>query len=219
MLGMKPGSMIRLPDRAVVLGSGGGALTIAAELSLAGVEVTVADQPRFFAGVEAVAAARGVRVMFEDVGEERLASVARTSLDPAAAIKGAALVIVSVPSFGHRPVAELIASELEDGQTILLVGEGGGSFTTVAALRSAGRRPTIRLGDTNSLPYGGARLTGPGRVRALRKAGGTYLAGLPTAVTTELTSLASQLWPWLQPATNAWETLLLSTSSPALAPA
>jgi len=100
-----------------------GALTIAAELSLAGVEVTVADQPRFSASVEAVAAARGVRVTFEDVGEERFASVARTSLDPAAAIKGVALVIVSVPSFGHRPVAELIASELEDGQTILWVGE------------------------------------------------------------------------------------------------
>lgn len=202
--------MIRLPDRAVVLGSGGGAMTIAAELGLAGVEVTLADQPRFFAGVEAVAAARGVRVSFENVGEERLAPIDRTSNDPATAIKGAALVIVSVPSFGHRPLAELIASRLEDGQTILWVGEGGGSFTTVAALRSAGRRPTIRLGDTNSLPYGGARLTGPGRVTALRKAGGTYLAGLPTAITTDLTSLASHLWPWLQPATNAWETLLLN---------
>ncbi|MGH8924066.1 MAG: ketopantoate reductase family protein, partial [Acidimicrobiia bacterium] len=178
--------MIRLPDRVVIVGSGGGALTIAADLGLAGVEVTLADQPRFSADVEAVAAARGVRVMFDDMGEERLASVAGTSLDPAAAIKGAALVIVSVPSFGHRPVAELIASELEDGQTILWVGEGGGSFTTVAAIRSAGRRPTIRLGDTNSLPYGGARLTGPGRVRALRKTGGTYLAGLPTAITTDL---------------------------------
>lgn len=47
MLGMKPGSMIRLPDRAVVLGSGGGALTIAAELSLAGVEVTWPTNPVF----------------------------------------------------------------------------------------------------------------------------------------------------------------------------
>ena len=32
-----------LPDSAVVLGSGAGALTIAGELSLAGVETTLAD--------------------------------------------------------------------------------------------------------------------------------------------------------------------------------
>jgi opine dehydrogenase len=66
------------------------------------------------------------------------------------------------------------------------------------------------LADTNSLPYGGARVEGPGTVMARRKSGGTYLAGLPSSATTELVALARLIWPWVEPAANVWETLLLN---------
>lgn len=201
--------MTKLPERLVVLGSGGGALTIAAEFGLAGVEVTLTDQPAFAGGVEAVAVAGGVLVRFENEVPQ-LAPIARTSIDPGTVIKGASIVIVSVPSFGHRPLAALLAPLLEDGQTLLWVGEGGGSFATIAALRALNRHLTIRLADTNTLPYGGARVEGPGMVTAMRKSGGTYLAGLPSRVTPDLLALASAVWPWVEPASNAWETLLLN---------
>ncbi|MGQ0847554.1 MAG: NAD/NADP octopine/nopaline dehydrogenase family protein [Actinomycetota bacterium] len=198
------------PERAVVVGSGGGALTIAAELGLLGLEVVLTDQPRFAGGLIAIEAQRGIRVVFEDEGKETLAPVAHTSDDPEHAIVGAQLVIVSVPAFGHRPLADLLASTLDDGQTVLWVGEGGGSFATVAALRSRRRRPGLALADTNSLPYGGARVEEPGRVRARRKVGGTYLAALPTAKTADLVSQARHFWPWVEAAVNAWESLLLN---------
>ena len=200
------------PDRAVVLGSGGGALTIAAELGLSGVEVTLADLPRFAPGLEPVDAAGGVNVTFRDQPElgTRLAPVAATSTEPASAVANAPLVIVSVPSFGHRPFAELMAPVLEDGQMLIWVGEGGGSFTTVAALREIGRRPALKLGETNSLPYGGAHVDGPGSANAMRKTGGTYVAGLPTAVTDDVAAVATGIWPWVESAANAWETVLLN---------
>jgi opine dehydrogenase len=201
--------MTLLPERAVVLGSGGGALTIAAELGLAGVEVTLTDQPRFAPGIEAVAAAGGVRVRFEGENQQ-LAPIARTSTDPFEAVRNASLLIISVPSFGHRPLAELLAPCLEQGQTLLWVGEGGGSFATIAALRALKRIPGLSLGDTNSLPYGGARVEGPATVSALRKSGGTYLAGLPSGSTSDLVALARLIWPWVEPAANVWETLLLN---------
>lgn len=201
--------MTKLPERLVVLGSGGGALTIAAELGLAGVKVTLTDQPRFADGIEAVAEAGGVRVRFG--GEhQKLAPIAQTSTDPPTAVEKASLVIISVPSFGHRPLAELLAPVLKEGQTLLWVGEGGGSFTTIAALRALQRNPHVWLADTNSLPYGGARVEGPGAVMAVRKSGGTYLAGLPSSTTPELVALARLIWPWVEPAANAWETLLLN---------
>ncbi|MGH8911877.1 MAG: NAD/NADP octopine/nopaline dehydrogenase family protein, partial [Acidimicrobiia bacterium] len=95
-------------------------------------------------------------------------------------------------------------------QTLLWVGEGGGSFATIAALRNLNRHPPIWLADTNSLPYGGARAEAPGAVRALRKSGGTYLAGMPSGATPDLVALARLIWPWVDPAANAWETLLLN---------
>lgn len=200
------------PDRAVVLGSGGGALTIAAELAIAGTEVTLADLPRFAGGLEPVEDAGGVMVSFRDEPElgARLGPVAATSTDPATAISGAPLIIVSVPSFGHRPFAELLAPVLEDDQMLLWVGEGGGAFTTVAVLREIGRRPAIKLGETNSLPYGGAHVDGPGSTSAKRKTGGTYISGMPTDTTGEVAAVAADIWPWVEPATNAWETVLLN---------
>ncbi len=199
-------------DRVVVLGTGGGALTTAAELGLAGVEVTVADLPRFAANLAPVEEAGGIEITVREQPElgVRLAPVAGTSTDPAAAATGASVVIISVPSFGHRPFADLLAPVLEDGQMVLWVGEGGGAFTMVAALRDVGRRPAVLLGETNSLPYGGAHVDGPGSVSTMRKTGGTYIAGLPTAATDEVAGVAARVWPWVAPAHNAWETVLLN---------
>jgi opine dehydrogenase len=44
----------------------------------------------------------------------------------------------------------------------------------------------------------------------MRKAGGTYVAGIPTRSTGEVAALAGRIWPWVEPARNAWETLLLN---------
>ena len=53
---------MNVPESAVVLGSGAGALSCAVELSLAGVEVSVADFPRFAAGVAALAESGVIRL-------------------------------------------------------------------------------------------------------------------------------------------------------------
>jgi opine dehydrogenase len=193
----------------VVLGSGGGALTIASELGLAGRVATLADLPTFAANLEPIGRAGGVWIRFAGE-EERLAPVARISNDPAGAASTADLVIVCVPSFGHRPFAEVLAPILRDGQSVLWIGEGGGSFANVAALREVGRRPAVRIGESNSLPYGGAKVTSPGRASAMRKSGGTYVAGLPGRSTAEVAGVAAEIWPWVKPAANAWDTLLLN---------
>ena len=48
-----------IPSDIVVIGTGGGGLTMAAELGLAGRPVVLADQPRFGAALEAIDAAAG----------------------------------------------------------------------------------------------------------------------------------------------------------------
>ncbi|MGI8418937.1 MAG: NAD/NADP octopine/nopaline dehydrogenase family protein [Nakamurella sp.] len=199
-------SAVQLPDKAVVLGSGAGALTTAVELSGHGVAVTVADLPQFSAGIVAIAAAGAVRMQCQWHGDQ-VAPIAGTSTNPAAAIKGHQLIVVSVPSFGHKPFAELLAGALTDGQQVLWVGEGGGALSLATALRRSGRRPAVEIAETNSLPYG-ARVKGPALVSASRKSGGTVVAGLPPR--SPLVGIANRIWPWVTPAQNVWETVLLN---------
>jgi len=198
----------KLPERATVLGSGAGALTIAGELGLAGVEVTVADFPEFAENLEPVAAQGGIQIKC-DWHRSSFAPVAHTSTDPAAAAHGAPLVVVSLPSFGHEVFARALAPVLQDGQTVLWMGEGGGTLSMVAAMRAEGRRPDLLLGESNTLPYG-ARVRGPGTVWALRKAGGTLVAALPAHDGKAVFETANAIWPWTSPAENVWETVLLN---------
>ena len=203
------------PAGIVVIGTGGGGLTIAAELGLAGRPVVLADQQRFGAALEAVDAAGGVELTFrtsltDTTSEARLAPVAATSTDPAAATEAAELAIVCVPAFGHEPLAEMLASRWRDGQTVLWVGEPGGSFAAVAALRAIDRRVDVTFVDTNTLPYYGALVSGPGKVGAIRKSGGTLIAALPSSRLDHVAGVASGIWPWVTPAENVWETLLLN---------
>ena len=203
------------PADTVVIGTGGGGLTIAAELGLAGRPAVLADQPRFGAALEAVDAAGGIELTFrtsltDTSSAARLAPVAATSADLAAATEGAELVIVCVPAFGHQPLAEMLASRWRDGQTVLWVGEPGGSFAAIAALRAIDRRPDVTFGDTNTLPYYGALVSGPGKVGAIRKSGGTLVAALPSGRLDHVADTATAVWPWVTAAENIWETLLLN---------
>jgi opine dehydrogenase len=201
-------------QRIVVVGSGGGSLTIAAELGLAGCPAIIADQPAFGAGLGAVERQGGVRVQFraspaDDEAPTVHAPVAGVSLDPAGAVRDADVVVVCVPSYGHRPVAELLAPAWRPGQVVMFVGEGGGALTAVAALRAHGRVDTI-FAETNSLPYGGAFIKEPGYVGATRKRGGTVIAALPAKWGKDVHALAAQIWPWISPAENVWESVLLN---------
>ena len=195
-----------LPESVVVLGSGAGALSCAVEMSLAGMKVTLADLPRFADGVRAVGEAGAITLRCPWHGETS-APIAATSTDPAAAIAGQELIVISVPAFGHQTFADLLAGELTDGQSVLWVGEGGGALTLAATLRRAARRPAVHIAETNSLPYG-ARVRGPALITASRKAGGTLVAGLPAG--NPLVGVACEIWPWLSPGENVWETTLLN---------
>jgi opine dehydrogenase len=193
-----------LPDSSVVLGSGAGALTVAAELALLGLRVTVADFPNFSAGLEAVQEMGGVRVRCPWHGAQ-VAPIAETSTDPAVAVEGAPLVIVCVPSYGHELFAEALAPVLADEQVVIWVGEGGGSLAAAAALHRIGRRPGVLLGETNSLPYG-TRVVAPATIGAEKKIGGTLVSALPGDA--PVFEVASQIWPWVSRAENVWETVL-----------
>lgn len=195
-----------MPESATVLGSGAGALSCAFELSLAEIRVTLADFPRFSMNIDAVRESGVIRLKCPWHGESE-ALIDAASTDPAQAIRDNPFIVVSVPAFGHQLFADLLAENLTDGQSVLWVGEGGGALILAATLRRLGRRIDVQIGETNSLPYG-ARVRAPGVITASRKSGGTRVAALP--VGSDLIDTVVKIWPWLSPAENVWETMLLN---------
>src|SRR3954447_15016957 len=98
--------------KVAVLGSGGGALAVAADFAQAGHEAVLADLPAFAANLAPVREHGGVRVGagLGGVG----AAVAGWLVHPVAvaesvsgAVTGAALVVVVVPCFGPEPFVEV----------------------------------------------------------------------------------------------------------------
>jgi opine dehydrogenase len=191
-----------------VLGGGAGGHAVAADCALAGRAVTLLELPQFAAALEPVRAGRTIQVLGR--GPEPLhAKIENVTTDFAQAVPKADLIFIVCPCFGHRPMSEGCAPHLRDGQAVIFFGEGSGSLVLRKVLRDRGVRREVLIGETNSLPYG-ARLRGPGRVLATRKAGGTLLAALPGRRTTELLGRLKDLWPYLTPATNVLETILIN---------
>jgi opine dehydrogenase len=189
-----------------VLGSGGGALAVAADLSRAGRDPVLADLPAFASNLDAVRERGGVRVVAGLYGA-RVEPV-RVANSVEEAVEGASLVITVVPCFGHEPFVEVLVPLLDDRRALVFFGEGSGSLVARQALRGAGK-DAVRVGETNTLPYL-ARPAGPGSVTVDRKIGGVQLAAVPSADTKALVDLVADVWEYITPAESVWETVLMN---------
>ena len=193
-------------NRVAVLGSGGGALAVAAELARADRKPVLADLPMFSSNLDPVREQGGV-MMASDWHGSQLAAV-EVADDLGSAVTGAGLVIVVVPCFGHEPFAAALAPILENGQALLFFGEGSGSIVARRALLGVGKEGVV-VGESNTLPYL-ARPIGRGQITAFRKSGGVLVAGLPSAGTSALIELISDVWSYLTPAESVWDTVLIN---------
>ncbi|MFQ5517401.1 MAG: NAD/NADP octopine/nopaline dehydrogenase family protein [Acidimicrobiia bacterium] len=192
--------------RVAVLGSGAGALTVAADLARAGHHPLLADLPQFMGNFDPVRHRRGVAVSSDWYGTEVVA--VEVAADLGAAVAGAELTIVVVPCFGHEPFAAALAPLLTSGQMLLFLGEGSGSIVARRALLRSGKHD-VTVGEANTLPYL-ARMAGPGAVSAFRKSGGVFVSGIPSDGAAGLLDLIRDTWPYLAGADNVWDTVLLN---------
>ena len=189
-----------------VLGSGGGALAVAADLARANRQPILCDLPEFATNLDTVKTQGGVKVVSDWYGP-RIEPVSVAN-DVGAAVAGAQLVIVVVPCFGHQPWVDVLTPLLHDDQALLFLGEGSGAIVARRALWAADKAGVL-VGEANTLPYL-ARPAGSGAVTAFRKDGGFLLAALPATGTSKLVELTSDVWPYLQAAGSIWDTVLIN---------
>ena len=164
--------------RVAILGGGAGGAAAVAELTLAGHEVCLwnrsADTLAPFQALGGVA--------YEGVMGEGIARPVLITSDLAAAIAGADVAVVCLPTFSHAPVARALAAAAwpTDRPVVLNPGHTGGALEFAQAFREAGGKTLPPIAEFSTLTYvarkyrpDGVTVTGRARqVRAAALAGG-----------------------------------------------
>ena len=142
--------------RVSILGAGNGGFAAASHLALEGNQVTLYEAPEFAATLTEVAAQGGIDLeTMESSGlKGGFAKLAKITTDIGEAVRGAEVILVIVPSVGHKVFAALCAPHLEDGQLVVLTpGNLYGAMEFATVVRKAGNNSDIIFAETDSLMY------------------------------------------------------------------
>lgn len=151
-----------------VLGGGAIAKAVAGDCALAGNNVRICDLMPFAEKSLFRVKENGIRIYgiqlnlfgFERSGVGRMDMV---TTDIAQAVKGAGIVIIAIPSEGHKTFFKKLIPFLEDGMVVHIIPDNYGSLVLRKMMREAGCSKKILLGGWASPPFD-ARVDAPGGV-------------------------------------------------------
>ncbi|MGD2148254.1 MAG: NAD/NADP octopine/nopaline dehydrogenase family protein [Anaerolineae bacterium] len=187
--------------RVAVVGAGNGAHALAGHLSVQGLPVRLYN--RFEEEIVALREQGGVAVEGVIAGFGPLQLV---TTDPAPVISWADLLMVVVPAFAHRSVAEACAPHLRDDQVLILnPGRTGGALEFANVLREKQVTARVTVAEAQSLLYA-CRLIGPARARITGIKREIRVAAFPAARTDTVIEAVRPLLPQFVPAGNVLET-------------
>ena len=177
---MNIGNILEKP--VAILGGGAIGQTQAADFAIDGYEVRLYDLPEFAPrSLGNVLETRrielgGVQSNPKNFRRSGIAEINLPTTDMSKALKGAGLVIVAVPGFGHELFFEKMIPHLEDGQVVSIFPDNFGSLVLRKMMRDMGCEADIIVGGWHSAPYG-SRMQGPGKVNCtVREANQIYEA-------------------------------------------
>jgi opine dehydrogenase len=191
-------------NKIAILGAGQGGLASAADMVLlAGCEVNIFELPQFGKNLDPLKEAGGVYV--ERNGKKQFAKLNIITTDIVEAIEGVDLIMPVVPTFAHKPMAELLAPLIKGGENIILnPGSTGGALEFLKVFRDMGVDKEFNLAETNTLPYG-VRKSEPATVRVLLDSKGLVFSAIPTSKTDEMLKAFKKLYPSTIKAKNVLE--------------
>jgi opine dehydrogenase len=194
--------------RVAVCGGGHGALAVAADLALRGLEVRLAlrNRERFGQLFETG------RLRVEGTLEGEV-TPALVTTDHAEAVRGADVVVVPLPAPAQVEMARTIAPAVSAGQ-VLYVTKGTLGAPLLAAELARGGAPEVPIVENAILPYG-TRVSGPASVRIGMVAEYLPSGVYPASRSAEGLAVATELYPATLPAVDVLDVALLN-SDPAL---
>ena len=189
-----------------ILGAGNGGCAAAADLGRRGYRVRLWSRSE--ARVAPIREAGGIA--FAGALGEGSQPLDVVTTDIAAAMDGADLVVIMVPTQAHEALARLVAPHLAAGQ-VLMVSPGHTLVLVPQTLRRCGIPNPVTC-ETGTLPYI-CRMDGPARVRITQPSRHQAFAAFPAAETERLASLVRPVFPMIRPVASVLDTVFPYTNA------
>ncbi len=160
--------------KVTVIGAGNGGQALAAFMAMRGADVILYNRSK--KRIAAIMKTGSIRVEGEIQGTF---SITAATTDISEAVRGRELIMVAVPAFAHRPIAEKIAPHVEDGQVIVLnPGRTGGAIEFLKTLKDLGVKKDVVVAEAQTFIFA-SRLTNPGVVKIFRVKNAVPVSALP----------------------------------------
>jgi opine dehydrogenase len=185
-----------------VIGAGNGGHAMAAHKTLDGFEVSLFELPRFEKNIRHVLDTGHITIEWPE--RKETITVHHVTTDIATALKGAEIVFVVVPAFGHKTMAEVCAPHVEDDQIIILMPGSGGSLEFAHIFKAQGVDKDILLCECCTFPYG-ARLARTGHVLVHIEAVTLPTGVFPALRTDEAIARLQEIYHAIVPTANVLE--------------
>lgn len=176
-----------------IMGAGNGGFAAAADLTLRGFEVTIYEDARFAASIEAIRDTGIINI--EGVGPVGQAKVHKVTTDLADALSDADIVMPISPAYAQADVAKSLVGHVREGMVICLApGSCGGSLIYGKIFEENGVFDKVKLCEMNTLPYA-TRKVNADTVHILLVTQLIYFAAFPAKYNEELYELVKPLYP------------------------
>lgn len=173
-----------------VIGAGNGGQALAGYLAMKGFDVALFNRSR--RRIYPIIESHKIKIEGQ-VEREYEVSFATTKIDEA--IKGRKLIMVVVPAFAHKEIAERVAPFLEDGQIIVLnPGRTGGALEFYNTLKREGVTKDVIVAEAQTFIFA-SRMSNPGVTRIFRIKNAVPVSALPASRNPELAEVLLEVMP------------------------
>ncbi len=185
-----------------VLGTGNSGQAYAADITLKGYTVNLAEVPEFEDNLSAIEKKGGIEISGE--AGNGFARLNMMTTDLKQAIKGVDIIIIGGSAHAHEPFSKALAHDFEDGQFILFTSNFG-ALKFRNWMKEAGVTTRVTPVESTSLLYA-VRAAEPGVVNCIGLKGILPVAALPARQTTEFLDLIKPVFQQVVAAENVWTT-------------
>jgi opine dehydrogenase len=175
-----------------VIGAGNGGKAMAAHLALMGRKVVLYN--RTYSRIEVIAQRGGIDLDNSD-GISGFGALELVTSQIGTALEGADVIMVVIPSSGHRDIAAAAAPYLMDNQIVLLhPGRTGGAIEFKQVLHEQGCKTNPIIAEAETFIYA-SRSDGPSQAHIFRVKESLPLAALPATRTAEVLEAIRTVYP------------------------
>ncbi len=189
-----------------IIGSGNGAFTAAADLSLRGFEVTILAPEKYNDKVKKIKETGIIKLLGSGpVGDVKIHKVTSNMEE---ALAETELVMPIIPATAQERLAYMLIPYIKDGMIICQVpGSCGGSLILAKIFKEAGVYDKVKLCEMNTLPYA-SRKVSDDTVNILLMVKLMFFAAFPAKYNQELYDLIKPIYPQIELVTDVLESAL-----------